>query len=52
MLLPWIVETPLVSWKTAIEEADIFTLDGIDIKFTAKWNGSDIVKENYFGKIY
>ena len=25
----------------------MFTLDGIDIHFTSKWTGSDIVKENY-----
>ena len=47
ILLPWLLETRLVSWKTAIEEAHIYTLDGTDTQFTLKWTGSDIVKENF-----
>ena len=39
-----IFETLLVSWKTAIEEAPMYTLDGIDTQFTLKCTGSDIVK--------
>ena len=46
MLLPQLLETRLVSWKTAIEEAHVFTVDWIDIQFTSKWTGPDSVKEN------
>ena len=42
----WLSETRLASWKTAIEEANMYTLDGIDIQFTSEWTWSDIVKEN------
>ena len=47
MLLPWLVETRMLCWKAAIEEALMFTLDGIDTQFTSEWTGLDIVKENY-----
>ena len=47
MLLPWFVETRMLCWKAAIEEALMFTLDGIDIQFTSEWTGLDIVKKNY-----
>ena len=47
MLLPWLVETCMLCWKAAIEEARMFTLDGIDTQFTSKWTGLDIVKEDY-----
>ena len=46
MLLPWLLQTRLISWKTAIEETYVFPLDGIDIHFTSKWTEPDIVKEN------
>ena len=41
------MKTLLLCRKTAIEEAHIITLDGIDIHLTSKWTGSDIVKEDY-----
>ena len=47
ILLPWLSETRLVSWKTTITEAHMYTLHGIETQFTSKWTGSDIVKENY-----
>ena len=47
MLLPWLLETRLVCWKTGIEGAHMVMLDGIDTQFTSKWIGSDIVQENY-----
>ena len=37
MLLPWLMESQLVCWK--IEEAQMFTQDGIDTQFTSKWMG-------------
>ena len=46
MLLPWLLETRLVSWKTAIEEAHMYALDGLHTQFTSKWTRSYIVKEN------
>lgn len=47
MLLPWLVETCLLWRKTVVEEACMFTLDGIDTQFTSTWTWTDIVKENY-----
>ena len=37
ILLPWLLETSLISWKTAIEEAHMYTLDEIDTQFASKW---------------
>ena len=48
MLLPWLVETCMLCWKTGVAEARISTLDGINTQFTSKWTGSDIVEENTF----
>ena len=45
MLLLWLVETLLLCWKMAIEEARMFTLDGIDTQFNSKWTSLDILKE-------
>ena len=39
ILLPWLLEKRLVSWKTAIEETYMYTLDVIDTQFTSKWTG-------------
>ena len=46
MLLPWLVETCLLCWKTTNEEARMFMLEEIDTQFTLEWTESDIVKEN------
>ena len=47
MLLPWLMETRLVCWKTGVEQAHMVMLDRIGTQFASKWTGSDIVKENY-----
>ena len=39
ILLPWLLEKRLVSWKTAIEETYMYTLDVIDTQFTSKRTG-------------
>ena len=44
---PSLLETRLVFWKVATEEANMYTLDGIDTQLTSKWTGSDIAKDNF-----
>ena len=45
-VLPWLAKERLLSSKMTIEEACMFTLDGIYIYLTSKWMVSGVMKEN------